>query len=194
MTATPISIPYDPDRWIHVPLDYLATSWSDAGEWSRWIADEATRGRADAEEIAPLVHDQAMATALFPAEHVSARFWHYPVDGFPAGFVDIYVEARDDDGTPAAELLPEPGMTMVEPVIEPVPSDVFRDAVRRLTLTAILPEADADPVLLPKAEWIGAGDGWVGYAVSGDHDVARLNDRLADTDALFRTLDPRRVS
>ena len=172
MPAVPMSVAYDADRFIHVPLDYLDTPWADAGEWARWLAEEA------------------LATALFPAEHVSLRFWHYPSDGVPTGFVDVYVQARDDDGTMPEQLLPEPGFTAVPPVVEPVAAPAMPGAVRRLSLGAALPAPDAEPLLVPKAEWIGAASGHVVYAVSSDFDVAVLESRLADVDALFAAIDP----
>ncbi|BDV29708.1 hypothetical protein [Microbacterium terricola] len=194
MTATRIRIPYDPATWIPVPLDYLGTDWADAGEWASWVAAEASRGRPGEAELAAAIEEHARSIALFPAEHVGARFWHYPADGVPTGFADAYVEARADDGIDPAELLPELGFTVVEPVIEPAHADAFDRAVRRLTLSAVLPDEDAEPTLLPKAEWLGIRDGWVGYLVSVDHDANALSSRLADLDELFRTLDPERIS
>lgn len=193
MPAAPMSVAYDSDRWIHVPLDYLGTPWADAGEWAGWLADEATHGRRDADALRAAVAEEALATALFPAEHVSLRFWHYPSDGVPTGFVDIYVQARDDDGIDPAELLPEPGFTAVPPVVEPVAAPRLRAAVRRLSIEATLPSPDAEPLLAPKGEWIGVAAGWVVYAVSTDFDVVPLESRLADIDALFAAIDPSEV-
>jgi hypothetical protein len=193
MPAAPMSVAYDADRWIHVPLDYLDTPWSDAGEWAGWLADEATRGRPDADALRAAVAEEAFATAVFPAEHVSLRFWHYPSDGAPTGFVDIYVQAREDDGASAEELLPEPGFTVVPPVVEPVAAPAMPTAVRRLSIEATLPSPDSEPLLVPKGEWIGAGAGWVVYAVSTDFDVTPLESRLADIDALFAAIDPAKV-
>lgn len=190
MPAVPMSVAYDADRFIHVPLDYLDTPWADAGEWADWLAEEAMRGRRDADELRAAVAEEALATALFPAEHVSLRFWHYPSDGVPTGFVDVYVQARDDDGTMPEQLLPEPGFTAVPPVVEPVAAPAMPGAVRRLSLGAALPAPDAEPLLVPKAEWIGAASGHVVYAVSSDFDVAVLESRLADVDALFAAIDP----
>lgn len=190
MPGTPMSVAYDADRWIHIPLDYVDTPWADAGEWSGWLADEATRGRPDADALRDAVAAEALAIALFPAAHVSLRFWHYPSDGAPTGFMDVFVQARDDDGTAPADLLPDPGFTVVPPVVEPVEAEAMPTAVRRLSIQATLPSPDAEPVIVPKAEWIGAADGWVVYAVSTDFDVNQLESRLADADALFAAVDP----
>lgn len=190
MPAAPLSVAYDADRWIHVPLDYLETPWADAGEWAAWLADEATRGRPDAEALRPAVAEEARATALFPAEHVSLRFWHYPSDGVPTGFVDVYVQSRDDDGADPDELLPEPGFTAVPPVVEQIAAPRLRAAVRRLSIEATLPSPEAEPLLVAKGEWIGVAAGWVVYAVSTDFDVSPLESRLADIDALFAAIDP----
>ncbi|MBU4464916.1 MAG: hypothetical protein KKH75_03610 [Actinobacteria bacterium] len=184
-----ITIPYDPHRWIPVPLDYIDSPWADAGEWATWLADEALHGRENAEELYSAVRGEALATALFPAAHVSFRFWHYPDDGQPSGFVDAYVQARRDDGTSAAELLPELGFTAVQPVVEDARAAHLRAAVRRLTLGVALPSVDAEPALHPRAEWLGYTDHWVCYLVSTDHDVAQLNSRLSDIDALFDSID-----
>lgn len=184
-----LTIPYDPSRFIPVPLDYLDSPWADAGEWAGWIADEALRGRENGEALRDAVRDEALATALFPAAHVSFRFWHYPDDGVPSGFVDVYVQARVDDGTSAADLLPELGFTAVEPVVEEAQSSRMRAGVRRLTLGVVLPSAEAEPVLQPRAEWLGYIDDRVCYVVSSDHDASQLSGRLADIDALFASID-----
>ncbi|WP_127474081.1 hypothetical protein [Microbacterium sulfonylureivorans] len=189
MPSTPLSVPYDPDAWIHVPLDYDGTPWADAAEWAQWVAESATRGREGGAEIAEAIRAEALETARFPAAHVTARFWHYPVDGDPTGMIDLFVQQRDADGTAAADLLPEPGFTLVDPVVEPLAAPGFTSAVRRLTLNAVLPGEEAEPVLFPQAEWLGISGTWVAYAVSGDHDVAQLRARLDDGDALFAALD-----
>lgn len=189
MPSIPLSVPYDPDAWIHVPLDYLDTPWADAAEWADWVADNATRGREGGAEILDAVRAEALATARFPAAHVAARFWHYPIDGDPTGMLDLFVQQRDADGTSAADLLPDPGFTLVDPVVESIEAPGFSTAVRRLTLNAVLPDEEAEPVLFPKAEWLGISGEWVAYAVSGDHDVTQLRARLDDGDALFAALD-----
>lgn len=189
MPALSHSFTYDPDRWIHVPLDYAGTSWTDAAAWAQWLSSEATNGREDGELFGPAVRRQALAVALFPAAHVSARFWHYPIDADPSGFVDLYLQARTDDGAPPADLLPDTGSTAVEPVLEQLAIPAFHASVRRLTLGVVVPEGDAEPVLLPRAEWIGTTPQWVCYARSVDHDVDQLESRLADIDALFAAVD-----
>ncbi|QKJ20693.1 hypothetical protein [Microbacterium hominis] len=190
MPSTPFHSSYDPDRWIPVPLDYVGTPWADAQAWAAWIAQEASAGRDDAAELLPAIAHEAQTIALFPAAHVSFRFWHYPVDGEPTGFVDVYVQERDPDTTAPADLLPEPGFTAVDPVVEELDIATFPGAVRRLTLNVVLRDEESEPVLFPKAEWLGVRGRWVAYAVSGDHDVARLRERLDDIDALFASLDP----
>lgn len=191
MPAADMSLDYDPERWIHVPLDYIGTEWADAGAWAEWLADEATRGRPDAEALRTAVRDEALATALSPAAHVSFRFWHYPADGEPTGFLDLYVQARASDGALAEDLLPDTGFTVVPPVVEPIAAPAMASAVRRLTIEATLAAGDdAEPVVVPRAEWLGIGGGWVCYAVSTDFDVNQLESRLADGDALFGAIDP----
>jgi|GEM_PF-3172721 hypothetical protein len=186
---TLVDIEYDSNRWIRVPLDYVGTRWPDAASWADWLADEATRGRPDAETIAPLVRDSAQAIALFPAAHVWGRFWHYPIDGMPTGFVDVYVESRTPDGTDAADLLPDTGFTAVTPVLERLDVPGFTTAARRRSLVLVLrAEADEDPVPMPRVEWLGVGHRWVCYIVTNDHDPAAANARAVDTDALFAAL------
>ncbi|WP_404431227.1 hypothetical protein LG299_13840 [Microbacterium lacus] len=194
MTATRIRTPFDPEKWIPIPLDYLDTEWANAGEWAASIAEEASRGRPGERELAAAIEEHALSIALHPAEHVGARFWHFPTEGVPTGFVDVYVEARADDGIDPADLLPEVGFTVLEPVVEQVVGDFFPRAVRRLTVNAVLTSDDAEPTLMPKAEWLGIREGWVGYLVSLDHDTNALSSRIEDIDELFRTLDPERLS
>ncbi|WP_169580734.1 MULTISPECIES: hypothetical protein [Microbacterium] len=188
MPSTPLAIPYDPDAWIHVPLDYEGTPWENAEEWAAWIAENATRGREGGPDLAQAVRAEASEIARFPAAHVTARFWHYPIDGDPTGMADLFVQERQDDGSPAEDLLPEPGFTLVDPVIDVIDAPGFGSAVRRLTLNAVLAAEDADPVMFPKAEWLGVTGRWVAYVVSGDHDVVQLRARLDDADALFAAL------
>ncbi len=189
MSAHP-DIAYDPERWIHVPLDYADTAWANAGEWAAWVAAAASRGRPEAEDLRREIESAARQIALFPAAHVSARLWHFPTDGDPTGFVDMYVQERSPDGTAAADLLPEPGFTVVDPVVEPFAATHMPDAARRLSLVAVLPDGRDEPALMPKAEWIGAAGGRIAYAVSVDHDTAALSARLDDIGAVFAGFDP----
>ena len=53
MTAVEIEV--ESDRWIRVPLDYADTQWDGAAAWAQWLADAATRGRPDAELVAPFI-------------------------------------------------------------------------------------------------------------------------------------------
>jgi hypothetical protein len=184
--VTLVDVEYDSNRWIRVPLDYVGTRWTDAASWADWLADEATRGRPDAETVAPVVRDAAQAVALFPAPHVWGRFWHYPIDGVPTGFVDVYIETRTPDGTDAADLLPDTGFTAVTPVLDRLDVPGFAAAVRRRSLVLVLRhESDDDPVPMPRVEWLGIGPQWVCYIVTNDHDPAAANARAADTDVLF---------
>jgi hypothetical protein len=189
MTATPLSIDYDPDRWIHIPLDYVDSPWTDAAEWADWLAERATKDRELGDAYRDAVRAEALATALFPAEHVSFRFWHYPLDGTPTGFADIYVQQRDDDGATPLDLLPPLGFTAIEPVVDDVDAPGMTRGVRRLSLGIALASEDAEPSLLPRAEWLGVAPGWVCYVVSNDHDAGQLTARLDDLDALFARLD-----
>lgn len=197
MPAAPFELSYDPDRFVHIPLEFEGTPWRDAEEWAAWAAETATEGRDGAEALVGPIRDSALALALFPSDRVSFRFWHYPIDGEPTGWVDVFVQARDDDGTPPAELLPEVGFTAVPPVVEPVVAPHLRDPVRRLTLGIVLPDEapddvpadDVEPVLVPKAEWIGVTPHWICYARTTDHDVSQLSRRLADVDALVSGID-----
>ena len=183
---TLVEIEYDSHSWIRVPLDYVGTRWTDAVSWADWLADEATRGRPDAETVAPVVRDAAQAVALFPAAHVWGRFWHYPIDGVPTGFVDVYLESRSPDAADAADLLPDPGFTAVTPVVERLDVAGFTTAVRRRSLVLVLRgEADEQPVPMPRVEWLGIGPEWVCYLITNDHDPAAANARAVDTEILF---------
>ena len=187
MTAVEIEV--ESDRWIRVPLDYADTQWDGAAAWAQWLADAATRGRPDAELVAPVIVEAAHAVALFPAAHVWCRFWHYPIDGVPSGFVDVYLETRTPDGTDAAELLPDSGFTALDPVVEDLDVPGFASAVRRRSLVLVLrEESDAEPAVMPRIEWLGVGPQWVCYAITNDHDPASANARAADTDRLFAAL------
>ncbi|MFF2369850.1 hypothetical protein [Agromyces sp. NPDC058110] len=194
MTTTAFPISFDPDRWIRVPVAFADEQWADGAEWAEWIADEVTQGRESAEDFRDPIRDQAAAIAAFPTEHVSARFWWFPVDGDPAGWVDVYVQQREHDGTDAASLLPDAGRTLIEPALEPF-TGPFDDAVRRLSLAPVAPAADAGaeagPGVLAKAEWVGIAGEWAVYLVSVDEDPRVLTRRLDDIDALFAGIDPR---
>jgi hypothetical protein len=188
--AVPFTTPYDPDRWIHVPLDYVDSPWADAGEWAAWVADAALRDREGGEAVRDAVREEALSVALFPAEHVSFRFWHYPNDAEPSGFADIFVQAREDDGTSPADLLPELAMTAVTPALTDVEAAGQRAAVRRLSLGVVArPGTDGEPMLVPKAEYLGVTAGWVTYVLSVDFDVNALEGRLDDLDALFAGIE-----
>ena len=104
MSATStFPILFDPDRWVRVPIDYADEQWPDAAAWAEWVADELTRDREHAAATRPAVHDEALAVAGFPAEHVGARFWFFPVDGEPDGWVDVYLQFRPADGAAPAD-------------------------------------------------------------------------------------------
>lgn len=180
-----VPLTYDPDRWIVVPLAFEGTAWSDAEEWSCWLAEEATRGRPDRELMRRAVRQEALTLARVPSDDVVARFWHYPVDDAPTGFADLFVHIGAGDGVSAADLLPEPGATAVPPVIDSVDLPGTRSAVRRLSL-GIGHVADRPEAVTPKAEWIAVQGEVVWYLVSVDFDVAPLHRRLADADLLFR--------
>ncbi|MFL2000223.1 hypothetical protein [Microbacterium sp. A1-JK] len=188
-----VEVIFDNDRWIRVPLDYADTPWRDAEEWADWLAESATSGRPDAETVAPLVRSGARAVALFPAAHVWARFWHYPIASIPTGFADVYVQSREPDGTDAEDLLPDPGFTALDPVVEVFSIDGFISAARRHSLPLVLrSEDDAEPAVLPRLEWLGVTPEWVCYLVTNDHDPAAIADREADVEALFRSMaEPR---
>lgn len=186
---TELEVAYDSDRWIRVPLDYTDTPWSDAAGWADWLADSATAGRPDAETVAPLVRSGALEVALFPAAHVWARFWHYPVNGVPTGFADVYVQRRDPDGTPAQDLLPDAGFTALDPVVEALEIDGYVSAARRHSLPLVLrSEDDEEPAVLPRLEWLGVTDEWVGYLVTNDSDPAAISEREGDVETLFRAM------
>lgn len=184
---TKVEVGYDTDTWIRVPLDYTESRWRDAAEWAEWLAASATDGRADAETTAPLLRASALEVALFPAPHVWARFWYYPVDAVPSGFVDVYIQRRDPDGTPAEQLLPDPGFTALEPVVEHVDVPGYTSAARRHSLVLVLrSEEDEEPAVLPRLEWLGTTDEWVCYLVTNDHDPAAIGERADAVEALFR--------
>lgn len=185
----PFDLVYDSERWIHVPLDYADSPWRDGDDWADWVARTASSGRPDEGELRARIRETARLVAQAPAPHVTARLWHYPTDGVPTGFVDLYTQARTPDGADVRDLLPELGFTVTDPVTEPVESPHMADAVRRLSLSAALVDGRDQPALLAKAEWIGSSAGWVTYAVSADHDVAALESRLGDIDRVFAAVD-----
>jgi len=191
-------ISFDSDRWVRVPVAFAGEQWASGDEWAEWIADELTQGRESAAEFRDPLRDQAAAIAAFPTEHVSARFWFFPVDGDPAGWVDVYVQLRDRDGADASALLPEVGRTLIEPAIEALAVPSFDDALRRLTLAPIGAGDDDDPEsrpgILAKGEWVAVSGDWAVYLVSVDDDPRRLTLRLDDIDALFAGIDPRDVA
>src|SRR5690606_12519369 len=118
----------------------------------------ATRGRPDAKLITPVVRAAAREVALFPAAHVWGRFWHYPIDGVPTGFVDVYIESRTPDGTSAQDLLPDSGFTAVPPVVDELDVPGFGSAVRRRSLVVVLRnESDDEMAAMPRIEWLGVG-------------------------------------
>lgn len=186
---TQVEIGYDTDRWVLVPLDYADTQWENAQEWADWLATAATTGRDDAQTVAPLVYSSALEVALFPAAHVWKRFWHYPIDGVPTGFVDVYVQQRVDDGASAEDLLPETGFTAVTPNVERLDVPGYASAVRRHSLVLVLrSEDDEQPAVMPRIEWLGVTTEWVSYLVTNDHDPAAANERAADVEALFEAI------
>lgn len=186
-------ISFDSDRWVRVPVAFADEQWATGDEWAEWIADELTLGRESAAEFRDPLRDQAAAIAAFPTEHVSARFWFFPVDGDPAGWVDVYVQQRDDDGADAAALLPDAGRTLIEPAVDALAVPSFDDAVRRLTLAPIGAGSEA-PGILAKGEWAAVSGDWAVYLVSVDDDPRRLTLRLDDIDALFAGIDPHGVA
>ena len=74
--------------------------------------------REHAAATRPAVHDEALAVAGFPAEHVGARFWFFPVDGEPGQRPGRRVPAVPSSrcAAPAAavELLPPLSETVIE--------------------------------------------------------------------------------
>ena len=126
------------------PTDYADEQWPDAAAWAEWVADELTRDREHAAATRPTVHDEALAIAGFPAaEHVGARFWFFPVDGEPDGWVDVYLQFRPAGGAvpaapaAAAELLPPLPDTVIEPAVTELDDTAFDAAVRRMSLVPL---------------------------------------------------------
>lgn len=181
-----IEVDYDTDVWIRVPLDYIGTQWADAHEWAVWLADTATAGRANADDVRDGIRDTALSIALFPAAHVWGRFWYFPIVGDPAGFVDVFVQERTFDATPAADLLPELGEVALTPVVDELTVAGFATAVRRRSLV-VIPRDDEDPAALARVEWLGVAEQWVCYAVTEDASLERSNEREPHIDFLFHS-------
>lgn len=183
---------FDPDRWVRVPTRWADEQWSDAAEWAAWVADESTRDREHAAATRPAVHEEALAVASFPSEHVAARFWLFPVDGEPNGWVDVFVQFRPADDTDAAELLPFLPDVLIEPAVLELEDTAFDRALRRLSLVAL-----GEPALgagragvYAKGEWLATSGDWVVYLFSGDADARALTRRLDDVDRLLAGVDP----
>lgn len=183
---------FDPDRWVRVPTEWADEQWPDAAAWADWIADELTHDREQSAAIRPAVRDEAFAIASVPSDHVSARFWSFPVDGEPNGWVDVHVQYRPADPTDAVDLLPPVGETVVAPVIVELEDTAFDRAVRRLTLVP-LDESVLGPGrmgVLAKGEWLATTGDWVVYVRSADADARALTRRLGDIDRLLAGVDP----
>jgi hypothetical protein len=183
---------FDPDRWVRVPTDWADEQWPDAAAWAEWVADELTHDRESAVAYVGALRDAAMAIASFPNEHVSARFWFYPIDGDPSGWVDVFVQRRDVDHADAALLLPTVGATVIEPAMLELEDVAFESAVRRLTLAPIGEDqlGAGRSGILAKAEWAAIAGEWAVYLVSVDDDPRTLTRRLADIDRLLGGIDP----
>ena len=183
---------FDPDRWVRVPTDWADEQWPDAAAWADWVADELTRDREQAAAVRPAVHDEALAIASFPSEHVGARFWSFPVDGEPNGWADVLVQFRRADGTDAAELLPPAAVTVVEPVLTDLEGTAFDRALRRLSLVPLGEAAlgVGREGVLAKGEWLAVAGDWVVYVLSTDADARALTRRLGDIDRLLAGVDP----
>lgn len=183
---------FDPDRWVRVPTDWADEQWADAAEWAAWVADELTHDREHAAATRPAVHEEALAVAGFPREHVAARFWLFPIDGEPNGWVDVFVQFRRADGTDAAELLPVLTDALIEPAILELEETAFERALRRLSLVPL-----GEPALgagragvFAKGEWLATAGDWVVYLFSGDADARALTRRLDEVDRLLAGVDP----
>ena len=127
---------------------------------------------------------------------MSARFWSFPVDGEPNGWVDVSLQYRPADPTDAADLLPPLADTVVEPVVVDLEETAFDRAVRRLTLVP-LGESVLGPGrfgVLAKAEWLAITGDWVVYVRSADADARALTRRLGDIDRLLAGVDPAAVA
>lgn len=180
------NVDYNPDVWIRVPLDYIDTRWQDARGWAEWLADTATAGHPKAASMRDEIRDTALSIALFPAAHVWGRFWYFPIDGDPSGFVDVFVQRRAPDGTRAEDLLPELSRVALTPVVDTLEVDGFASAARRRTLVMVERE-DGGVAAMPRVEWLGVGERWVCYAVTEDSSPERSNAREPHIDFLFHS-------
>ena len=193
---TVVQIPYDTELWIRVPLEWSREPWDGPAEWSEWLAEEATRARDGAEPYVEAIRAHALAIAGYPSEDVAARFWHFPIDGDPAGWVDVFLQRHGLDRAVAAEMLPELDRAVIEPAVETFGVTDFDSAVRRLSL---LPFDGSDssqdegmetPGIMAKGEWLAVSGEWLVYLVTIDADPRGLTQRLGDTDRLIAGLDP----
>lgn len=171
--------------WVPVPVEFRGRPWASAEEWAEWFAEAASRGREGAEQLREAVLEQCLLIAGHSAKGLAARYWHYPVDGAPSGFVDVRLAPGPPDERDAAQLLPDPGETALMPVVTGFEAAVFSSAARRLTMRAVVPEGADRPGTLATAEWIGVTADTVCYATSFDADVESLSARLDDAGRLF---------
>lgn len=190
MSVFPIG--FDSDRWVRVPTDWAGEPWSGAEEWAEWIAAELTDGRPDSARWRPVLQHEAATIAAIPAEHVSARFWFFPIDGDPRGWVDLYAQLRDGDEADASALLPELAGTLIDPATDVLEYPGFSSAVRRLALLPLGEAAlgEGRSGILAQAEWSAVAGDWVLYLISIDSDPRELTLRLDDIDTLLAGVDP----
>lgn len=183
---------FDPDRWVRVPTDWSHEQWPDAAAWADWVSDELTRDRDSAAALRLAVHEEALALATFPSEHVGARFWLFPVDGQPNGWVDVFVQFRPADGSDAAGLLPPIPDALIEPALVELEATAFDRALRRLSLVPLGESAlgAGHSGIFAKGEWLAVAGDWVVYLFSGDADARALTQRLDDIDRLLAGVDP----
>ncbi|WP_419818436.1 hypothetical protein [Glaciibacter flavus] len=190
MSVFPIG--FDPDVWVRVPTDWQNEAWPDAAVWAAWVAEELTRARENAAHWNEVLREEAARIAGFPADRISARFWYFPIDGEPRGWVDVFVQRRDADGTDAVDLLPDAGATLIEPAIDLVDDEGFTSAARRLTLVPLGESSlgAGRSGILSKAEWTAVAGDWIVYLVSFDTDPRRLTARLLDIETLLGGINP----
>ncbi|KRC60820.1 hypothetical protein ASE14_07565 [Agromyces sp. Root81] len=193
---TIVQIPYDTERWIRVPVEWSREPWDGPAEWAEWLADETTRARDGAEPYVEAIRDHALAIAGYSSEDVSARFWYFPIDGDPAGWVDVFMQQHGHDGAVAAEMLPELERAVIEPAVDALEVTDFDSAVRRLSLLPFTgsdsggADGTATPGIMAKGEWLAVSGEWLVYLVTIDADPRALSQRLGDTDRLIGGLDP----